>query len=341
MQLAIVSDAWRPQVNGVVTTLRRTAESLETLGHAVTVLSPERHRTIPCPTYPEIKLALWPHRRLAAELDELAPDAIHVATEGPLGMAAASYCAARGLAFTASYHTQFPQYVRQRRRSPRTGLTRCCGAITPRAAHARGDGAATPRLVAHGFANVVLWSRGVDVELFQPARRDGLALRRPIFVCVGPRRRREESRGIPRARLAGDQSRHRRWARSRALERRYPAAVFLGLSLRRWSLPRVSRGRCARIPEPHRYLRSRAPRGDGLRHACRGVSGDGADRRRKAGRHGRARRGSASAALAALALDRDGCRRAVEGRTWVRASTQFLVASRARPRRPRPRRTAS
>ena len=102
MKLAIVTDAWRPQVNGVVTTLLRTSEALEALGHRVTVFSPEQHRTIPCPTYPEIRLALWPQRRLAAALDELVPDAIHVATEGPLGMAAASYCSERGLAFTTS-----------------------------------------------------------------------------------------------------------------------------------------------------------------------------------------------------------------------------------------------
>src|SRR5687768_18222861 len=114
MRLAIVTDAWRPQVNGVVTTLQRTMAALEAMGHAVQVFSPAGHRTIPCPTYPEIRLALWPDRRLGVALDEFAPEAIHVATEGPLGMAAARYCAARGHAFTTSYHTQFPQYVRKR-----------------------------------------------------------------------------------------------------------------------------------------------------------------------------------------------------------------------------------
>jgi hypothetical protein len=114
MQLAIVSDAWKPQVNGVETTLERTIESLETRGARVAVISPDRFRTIACPAYPEIRLALWPQPGLDAALEELAPDAIHVATEGPLGMAAARYCTARKLAFTTSYHTQFPQYVRQR-----------------------------------------------------------------------------------------------------------------------------------------------------------------------------------------------------------------------------------
>ena len=95
MRIAIVTDAWAPQVNGVVTTLQRTAAALETLGHEVRVLSANGHVTIPCPTYPEIRLALWPLKRLGAELDSFAPDAIHVATEGPLGMAAARYCTAR------------------------------------------------------------------------------------------------------------------------------------------------------------------------------------------------------------------------------------------------------
>ena len=90
MRIALATDAWLPQVNGVVTTLRRTRDELERLGHRVTVLSPEEYLTVPCPTYPEIRLALWPGQRLTAALDELAPDAIHVATEGPLGLAAAA-----------------------------------------------------------------------------------------------------------------------------------------------------------------------------------------------------------------------------------------------------------
>src|SRR5688572_27347654 len=100
MKLAIVTDAWRPQVNGVVTTLSRTSATLAALGHEVEVFSPDGHYTIPCPTYPEIRLALLPRKRLGDELERYDPDAIHVATEGPLGMSAVGYCRASELAFT-------------------------------------------------------------------------------------------------------------------------------------------------------------------------------------------------------------------------------------------------
>ena len=124
----------------------------------------------PCPTYPEIRLALWPGKRLAAELDSFAPDAIHVATEGPLGMAAARHCTTRRLAFTTSYHTQLPQYVRKRVPIPEK-LTYAL--LRRHHSQARRTLVATEQqrreLVANGFRNVVLWSRGVDTELFRPA----------------------------------------------------------------------------------------------------------------------------------------------------------------------------
>ena len=163
MKIAIVTDAWSPQVNGVVTTLQRTAGALRDFGHETRVFSSQGHWTIPCPTYPEIRLALWPGKRLGADLDSLAPDAIHVATEGPLGMAAARYCAARRLGFTTSYHTQFPQYVRRRVPIPEK-LTYAL--LRSHHSRARRTLVATEHqrreLVQHGFRNVVLWSRGVD-----------------------------------------------------------------------------------------------------------------------------------------------------------------------------------
>jgi glycosyltransferase involved in cell wall biosynthesis len=186
VKLAIVTDAWQPQVNGVVTTLSRTRAELEALGHSVRVLAPTDHRTIPCPTYPEVRLALWPRARLAAQLDEFRPDAIHVATEGPLGMAAAGYCRQRGFAFTTSYHTQFPQYVRKRVPIPEVWTY---ALLRRHHARARRTLVATEQqrrdLVAHGFENVVLWSRGVDTELFRPSGRDHLGLPRPIFAYLG------------------------------------------------------------------------------------------------------------------------------------------------------------
>ena len=113
LHLALVTDAWSPQVNGVVRTLQRTRAELERLGHQVDVISPDQFVTIPCPTYPEIRLALLPWR-LSWQLDALKPDAIHIATEGPLGRAARAWCLERRLPFTTAYHTKFPEYVAAR-----------------------------------------------------------------------------------------------------------------------------------------------------------------------------------------------------------------------------------
>ena len=118
MRIAIVSDAWEPQVNGVVRSLRETIDCLVGMGHTVGVFDPAGFRTVPCPTYPEIPLALNPWGKLTAMLDDFEPDSLHIATEGPLGWAARRYCSKRGYAFTSSYHTMFPEYVNVRTRIP-------------------------------------------------------------------------------------------------------------------------------------------------------------------------------------------------------------------------------
>ena len=112
--IAIVTDAWFPQVNGVVRTLSRTKEELESRGYRVEVISPEGYRSVPCPTYPEIRLALFAARSVKKRLTHLKPDAVHIATEGPLGLAARRWCRRNHLPFTTSYHTRFPEYVRLR-----------------------------------------------------------------------------------------------------------------------------------------------------------------------------------------------------------------------------------
>jgi len=186
MNIAIVTDAWRPQVNGVVTTLGRTREGLEARGHQVTVVHPGDYLSFPCPTYPEIRLAAWPGRRLGSTLDGARLDAIHIATEGPLGSAARRWCLRRGMNFTTSYHTQFPQYLRKRLPIPE-GLSYAW----LRRFHGRATRTLVPtehmrrELVAQGFANVVIWSRGVDTALFRPLDRDTLNLPRPIAIYAG------------------------------------------------------------------------------------------------------------------------------------------------------------
>ena len=186
MKIMIVTDAWEPQVNGVVRTLKNTTRELTELGHRVELVTPLEFRTVPCPTYPEIRLSLFPRRRLYARIDEFAPDALHIATEGPLGLAARRYAIKHGLPFTTAYHTRFPEYVEARFALP--------AAITYRFLHwfhrpSLAVMAPTPvvktDLERYGFTNVVLWTRGVDLDIFHPMESKVLNTARPIFLYVG------------------------------------------------------------------------------------------------------------------------------------------------------------
>jgi glycosyltransferase involved in cell wall biosynthesis len=186
VRIAIVTDAWRPQTNGVVQTLSTTEQTLRAGGHEVSVVEPNQFRTFPCPTYPEIRLAWLPYRRLSQLLREFAPDCIHVATEGTLGMAARSWCLRHRFPFTTSYHTQFPEYVRARAPIP---LALSYAHLRRFHAAAARTMVATPtlqkQLEARGFRHIVRWTRGVDVELFKPGPKEFLKLPRPIFVYMG------------------------------------------------------------------------------------------------------------------------------------------------------------
>ena len=191
-RILIVSDAWTPQVNGVVRTLSTIAAELEVMGHSVDVIGPDRFRTIPMPTYPDIRLALFPGRHMGALIERTGPEALHIATEGPLGMAARRWALRRGCAFTTAYHTRFPEYLAARTRVP-LGWSYAW----LRRFHAAGQGmmVATPsmaeELAARGFSKVVPWSRGVDLALFSPQSAAGVpedlhdGLPRPVFAYVG------------------------------------------------------------------------------------------------------------------------------------------------------------
>ena len=186
MRLAIVTDAWLPQTNGVVRTLSVTSSQLQRSGHVVEIIEPRAFRTLPCPTYPEIRLALRPYGRLAAQLSALDPDSVHIATEGPLGMAARRWCRRRGRAFTTSYHTRFPEYVRARAPVPLrlsyAHLRRFHGAA---ARTLVGTPSMMRALQERGFRNLALWSRGVDTDLFRPGPKAFLDLPRPIWLYFG------------------------------------------------------------------------------------------------------------------------------------------------------------
>jgi glycosyltransferase involved in cell wall biosynthesis len=180
----IVTDAWRPQTNGVVRTLAHLAEELTRLGMAVCVIGPDRFRTLPCPTYPSIRLAVFPGRELARQIEKFAPDALHIATEGPLGIAARRLAMRRGFAFTTAFHTRFADYVQAR-----IGVPLAISYAWLRWFHGAGAGmlVASPslraELAARGFGRMIGWSRGVDLALFRPA----LTTRNvpPVFLYVG------------------------------------------------------------------------------------------------------------------------------------------------------------
>jgi glycosyltransferase involved in cell wall biosynthesis len=186
MRILIVSDAWRPQVNGVVRTLLRTIAVLDAMGHEIEVVGPDRYRSLPCPSYPEIRLALWPKRELARIIGRFRPDAIHIATEGPLGLAARGLCRRLGLSFTTAYHTQFPEYL-----ETRTGVPRRLTYRFMRWFHGAADAVmvATDSLERHlkqlGFRNLRRWSRGVDTERFRPGPKTAIDLPRPILLYAG------------------------------------------------------------------------------------------------------------------------------------------------------------
>lgn len=182
----IVSDAWHPLTNGVVTTLSQTAIWLGRFGHQVQMVTPRDFATVACPTYPEIRLSLLPYRTMSRRIAAFQPDAIHIATEGPLGWAARRYCLRRGLRFTSSYHTQFPQYLRSRAPIPlafsyavlrgfHSAAVRCMVST---------ESVAT-ELSRRGFANLARWQRGVDTRLFRPMDKQFLQMPRPIAACLG------------------------------------------------------------------------------------------------------------------------------------------------------------
>ncbi len=185
-RVTIVTDAWHPQVNGVVRSIERTNEELERMGVTVTMLTPQAFRTIPCPTYPEIRLSLTTFGRVAREIEKGQPSYVHVATEGPLGLLAARWCRRTGLPYTTSYHTRLPEYVAARLPLPVDWLY-----ALMRRFHNDGEGCMVATdslardLAGRGFRKLMRWSRGIDAELFRPRRDRLLDLPRPIFMNVG------------------------------------------------------------------------------------------------------------------------------------------------------------
>ncbi len=186
MRISLVTDAWLPQINGVTTTLTRCRDELVSRGHEIDVISPDLFRNVPCPRYPSIRLAVWPGGRVGRLLEAHRPGAVHIATEGPLGIAARLHCGRRKLPFTTAFHTRFPEYLRVYAGVPEQW--------SYRALHWFHDAAVRTlvpteslklELEAQGFEHLVRWMRGVDTELFQPREGNLYELDRPIFLYAG------------------------------------------------------------------------------------------------------------------------------------------------------------
>lgn len=187
MRLLIVSDAWTPQVNGVVRTLGMVSEALRRQGDVVEVIGPDRFPSWPAPGDPAIRLALLPRRRLAGLARDFRPDAVHIATEGPLGWAMRALCRRWGWSFTTAFHTRFPDYLRARfGLSPRLSWPLLRRFHAPAATTMVATEALRGELETQGFRHLSHWSRGVDTQLFRPGLRDAFPdLPRPIFLCAG------------------------------------------------------------------------------------------------------------------------------------------------------------
>lgn len=189
MRIAIVTDAWTPQVNGVVRTLTALRDELLRRGNEVKVISPDMFRSFPCPSYPEISLALARSRSIARLLAEFRPDAVHISTEGPLGLAARRHCLAAGRRFTTAYHTHFPEYLAKRTRLPSSVFWPLIRRFhRPAAGILVATESVARQLRAQGLTRTRPWSRGVDLAQFRPEIAPPEAFRslaRPIMLCVG------------------------------------------------------------------------------------------------------------------------------------------------------------
>ncbi|MET0706493.1 MAG: glycosyltransferase family 1 protein [Tardiphaga sp.] len=228
MRVLIATDAWHPQVNGVVRTLTMMAEAAKGLGVDVSFLTPASFRTFALPSYADLRVAFPGRWKIARLIAEARPDNIHIATEGPIGFAARAYCRRRGIPFTTSFHTRFPEYISARFPIPESwiwaGLRRFHGASSAVMA-------ATPALATElrgrGFRNVVLWPRGVDAKLFHPRQVD-LGLPKPIFLCVGRVAVEKNLEAFLSLDLPGTKVVVGDGPARAGLERDYPNAVFLG-----------------------------------------------------------------------------------------------------------------
>ncbi|BAM04241.1 glycosyltransferase family 4 protein [Phycisphaera mikurensis] len=234
MRLALLTDAWHPQVNGVVRTWNRVVEELVSAGAGVEVIHPGLFRTFPAPRYPEIRLAFWPGPGVRERLDAFEPTHVHVATEGPVGLAGRRACLRRGWRFTSSYHTKYPQYLRAY-----FGIPRPFTLAFVRRFHNAAQATLCPtpsvvdELAAEGLTGLRPWSRGVDTAVFHPgagpAPASMAALEKPVFLCVGRVAKEKNLAAFLDLDLPGSKVVVGDGPARRALARKHPGVLFTGV----------------------------------------------------------------------------------------------------------------
>ncbi|PID61839.1 MAG: alpha-mannosyltransferase [Gammaproteobacteria bacterium] len=236
MRILIVSDTWQPQKNEVVQTLEQTIKQLQHFGHEVKLISPEGFRTMACPMFPNVRLAVWPYKQLAGMIEAFAPEAIHITTEGPLGRAARRWCLQHNKPFTTAYHTRLPEYIHARTHLPLAWLY-----ARSRRFHQPAKNVMVPTpsmqqlLLDKGFKNTALWSRGVDLERFFPASRDGADylcrhdnIHLPKFFYFGPLEAEKNIEAFLSLKLDGTKWVVGDGSLRSTLEKKYPDVQFLG-----------------------------------------------------------------------------------------------------------------
>ncbi|WP_024299958.1 glycosyltransferase family 4 protein [Methylomicrobium lacus] len=229
MKIALITDAWHPQINGVVTTLTHTTEILHRLGHTVELCAPDRFYTWPRPGHPSVGRALLRGPRLLPTLQAFKPDAIHLASEGCVGFAARRYCHERGYHYTTSFHTRFPEYFKMRIGLPlwiSYGYMRWFHSESTRVMVTTES--MRQALSAKGFDRMVIWSRGVDTDLYRARDKGFLAGERPIFAYVGRVVIEKNVEDFLRLNLPGTKYVIGDGPMRAELEQKYPKARFVG-----------------------------------------------------------------------------------------------------------------
>lgn len=231
-RITVVTDAWHPQVNGVVRSIERTNDELVAMGAEVTMVTPDLFRTLPLPSYPEIRIVIATYRRVAREIERGQPSYVHIATEGPLGLKARKWCRRNGMPYTTSYHTRFPEYVSARLPVPESWLY-----ALVRRFHNGGAGCMVAtetlatELTARGFRNLMRWGRGIDAELFRPRPPEDNVfpdLPRPIFINVGRVAVEKNLEAFLALDLPGSKVIVGDGPQRASLEKRYPDVRFVG-----------------------------------------------------------------------------------------------------------------